>query len=182
MNDECDDQCNGCFDVQTWREILEHCNYDDIQKLQSVVDGMSIKGQIGEPAPHCDVCTQGKFLQTRNREPDVRTKAALELVHTDRAGPADPQSRDGYRFALSFTDDYFSAVFVYFLKNKSDTVQATEKFLADTAPYGKMECIRSDNGTEFMGKNYQALLSSNGIRHETSAPCFPHQNGTAEQN
>ena len=98
-----------------------------------------------------------------NRKPDARAKAALELVHTDLAGPIDPESRDGYRFALSFTDDYSSAVFVYFLKHKSDTVQATEKFLADTAPYGKIKCIRSDNGTEFTGKDYQALLSSNGF-------------------
>lgn len=73
-------------------------------------------------------------------------------------------------------------MFVYFLKQKSDTVQATEKFLADTAPYGKIKCIRSDNGAEFMGKNYQALLGKNGIRHETAAPYSPHQNGTAERN
>ena len=55
-------------------------------------------------------------------------------------------------------------------------------FLADTAPYGKIKCIRSDNGTEFPGKHYQALLSKNGIRHETSAPYSPYQNGTAERN
>ena len=61
-------------------------------------------------------------------------------------------------------------------------MQATEKFLADTAPYCKIKCIRSDNGTEFRGKHYQALLCKNGIRHETSAPYSPHQNGTAERN
>ena len=69
-----------------------------------------------------------------------------------------------------------------FLKNKNDTIQATEKFPADTAPYGKIKCVRSDNGTEFMGENYQELLSKNGIKHETSAPYSPHQNGTAERN
>jgi len=45
VNDECDDQCMGCFDMQTWHEILGHCNYDDVQKLQNVVDGMKIKGK-----------------------------------------------------------------------------------------------------------------------------------------
>ncbi|KAI3376009.1 hypothetical protein L3Q82_016541 [Scortum barcoo] len=29
-------------------------------------------------------------------------------------------------------------------QTKSDTVQATEKFLADTAPYGKVKCVRSE--------------------------------------
>ena len=38
---------------------------------------------------------------------------------------------------------------VYFLKQKSDTTVGTERFLADTAPYGSIKRIRSDNGTEF---------------------------------
>lgn len=72
-------------------------------------------------------------------------------------------------------------MFVYFLKTKADTVQATDKFLADTAPYGKNKCIRSDNGTEFMCKDFQTLFRKNSIKHETSAPYSPHQNGTAER-
>ncbi len=98
------------------------------------------------------------------------------------AGPIHPESRDGHKYALSFTDDFSSTVFVYFLRNKSDTLHATERFLADIAPYGKVKCFRSDNGTEFTGKGYQALLIKHGIRHETSAPYSPHQNGTAERN
>lgn len=86
-----------------------------------------------------------------------------------------------YRYALSLTDDFSCAVFAYFLKNKSDTILATEKFLADTTPYGKVKCFRSDNGTVFTGKGYQTLLIKNGIRYETSAPYSPHQNGTVER-
>lgn len=71
---------------------------------------------------------------------------------------------------------------MYFLKAKSDTTKATERFLADTAPYGSVKCIRSDNGTEYTSKEFQELLNKNGIRHETSAPYSPHQNGTAERN
>lgn len=67
---------------------------------------------------------------------------------------------------------------MYFLKNKNDIVLATEKFLADTAPYSKVKSFRSDNDTEYTGKSHQALL----IKHETSAPYSPHQNGTAERN
>jgi hypothetical protein len=96
VNGECEDQCKGVYDLQAWHEILGHCNYDDVQKLQNVVDGMTIKGKTDMSALHCEVCTQGKFPQNRNREADVRAKAPLELVHTDVAGPIDPESRDGY--------------------------------------------------------------------------------------
>lgn len=124
---------------------------------------------------------RGNFFKPET-DPDVRAKTPLELVHTDLAGLIHPESRDGHRYVLPFTDDFSSAVFVYFLKNKSDTVLATEKFLGDTAPYGKVKCFRSDNGTEYTGKCYQALLIKHRIRHETTAPYSPHQNGTAKRN
>lgn len=70
---------------------------------------------------------------------------------------------------------------IYFLKQKPDTLEATKQFLADTAPLGKVKCIRSDNGGEFIGKEFNSLLRENQIKHETSAPHAPHQNGTADR-
>lgn len=37
----------------------------------------------------------------------------------------------------------------------SDTVQATEKLLADKAPFAKVKFIRSDNSTEFVCKDFE---------------------------
>lgn len=89
------------------------------------------------------------MIQSRNRNPVARATKPLELVHIDLAGPIDPASREGFRYSIAFTDDYSGATFVYFLKNKSETVAATKKFLADTAPYGEVKCIGSDHGGEF---------------------------------
>ena len=52
-----------------------------------------------------------------------------------------------------FVDDYSVALGVYFLKNKSDAVRATEQFLVDTAPYGTVKRLRSDNGVVTSVKN-----------------------------
>ena len=164
----------GCHDIQMWHRILGHCNFYDIAKLQKVVEGMSIKGKH-KSNQNCEICTEGKFTQSRNRQ------AVLELVNTDLCGPIEPADKDGYRYAIAFTADYSGMIFPYFIKAKSDTTKATEKFIADVAPYGKIKCIRSDNGTEFTGQEFQFLLRSNGIRQETSAPYSPHQNGTAKR-
>lgn len=53
--------------------------------------------------------------------------------------------------------------------------------MADSAPYGKVKCVRSDSGTEFTSDAFRSLLRKNKIRHEMSAPYSPHQHGTAEQ-
>ena len=179
-NGQTDDSVNYASDLKGWHEILGHCNYDDVMNVERVVDGMQIVGKSQKPVG-CDVCIQGKMTNDRSKKPRVKSKIPLELVHTDLAGPITPASTEGFKYALSFTDDYSGACFVYFLKNKSDTVVAAEKFLADSAPVGKGKCIRSDNGTECASQAFQSLLRKNRIRHDMSAPYSPHQNGTAER-
>ena len=121
------------------------------------------------------------MAQFRNRVPDKRAERSLDLVHCDLAGPIDPVAKDGFRYTLSFVDDYSGIIMVYFLKQKSDTAETTARFLADVAPYGTVKCIRSDNGTEFTCEKFRSLLVKNQIKHEKSAPYSLHQNGTVER-
>ena len=104
----------------------------------------------------CAICTQGKMCQTQSRKPDVNegAKSPLEFVHCDLASPIDPAARGGFKYALCFVDDCTGINIVYFLKQKSDTVEATQKFLADIAPFGKIKRIRSDNGKEFKSNQF----------------------------
>ena len=55
-----------------------------MRKLENVVEGMKISKYVDE---ECQVCIQGKMTQSRNRTPDRRAKAPLDMVHCDLAGP-----------------------------------------------------------------------------------------------
>ena len=77
----------------------------------------------------------GKMTQGESRLPRVRTTVPLELVHAALAGPIMPICNEGFKYAIGFTDDYLGMLSVYFIKSKSDTVAATERFLADTAQF-----------------------------------------------
>ena len=164
--------------LMEWHKILGHCNFHDLRKLRNVVEGMKI---TDEKQSECSVCTCGKMCQTRSKAPDERSKTPLEFVHCDLAGPITPAAKGGFRYALCFVDDFTGIHMVYFLKQKSDTVEATRKFLADSAPYGKVKRLRSDNGGEFINKDFKALMRANVIKHEMCAPYSPHQNGTVER-
>ena len=129
-----EDSCQSCYDINTWHRILGHCNYDDIRKLLNVVKGIKIKEKIGTLNKNCEICIQGNFFQSRNRQPDRRAACTFELIHTDLAGPTEPADINGHRYAITFTNDFSGAIFVYFLKTKKDTVSATKKFIANTAP------------------------------------------------
>ena len=119
---------------------------------------MKVTGNINRSNLECNTCTEGKFVDSRNRKPDRRATKPLAKVHTDLAGPINPVSKNGFKYCIVSTDDFSGDVFVYFLKNKTDTLLATEKFLADCALYGQVKCLRSDNGTEFMNNDFQTLL------------------------
>ena len=56
----------------------------------------------------------------------------------------------GFKYCIVSTDDFPDAEDVYFLKNKSDAVRATEKLLADVAPYGTNKYMKSDGDGEFI--------------------------------
>ena len=164
--------------AEEWHKVLGHCNYGSLFKLQNVVNGMKITDKC---TPECEICIQGKMSQHFSRKADVKADKPLKLVHSDLAGPITPTAREGFEYSMVFVDDYTGTIFVYFLKKKSDALQATKRFLADCAPYGTVKCIRSDNGGEYISHEYKQLLIDNKIKHEMCAPYSPHQNGTAER-
>ena len=170
--------------LEEWHRILGHVNKKDILKLEQVVEDMKITSKKDDFS--CDTCTLSKQSVYRSRQPDERATAPLQFIHSDIAGPITPVAKDGLRYVINFVDDYTGASFVYFLKNKSDATKALEKFLCDVAPYGKVQYVitrlRSDNGGEYVSKDFEDVLLKHTIRHEFSAPHSPHQNGTAERN
>ncbi|PIK49005.1 copia-like retrotransposable element, partial [Apostichopus japonicus] len=167
--------------IDHWHKVMGHCNHKDIIRLKDVVIGMKIEKQSQGEDVSCNVCVEGKFVNTRNRESDKRANSPLELVHTDLCGPINPIAKDGFKYAMSFTDDYSGLVFVYFLRSKSDSVTAFNQFLADCSPIGRVRRLRCDNGGEFTSKEFTSLLREKGIKQEFSSPESPHQNGTAER-
>ncbi|KAK3880550.1 hypothetical protein Pcinc_014947 [Petrolisthes cinctipes] len=172
-------QVNGAHTAEEWHKILGHCNFKDIIKLEKAVEGMHISGE--KERVHCEACTLGKMSKSTNRKPDKRATRNLDLVHSDLAGPMNVVGKGGFKYAITFVDDHSGAFMVYLMKEKSDTVSATEKFLADSAPYGSVKRLRTDNGGEYISKKFKSLMVKHKIKQEYSAPHSPHQNGTAER-
>ena len=61
-------------DIYKWLEILGHCNFDDIIRLESVVSGMKIVGKVDKSKLECGTCTESKFVDSRSRKADSRTQ------------------------------------------------------------------------------------------------------------
>ena len=111
----------------------------------------------------------------------MKVNNPLEVSYSDLAGPIDHIGKNRLKYVINFIDEYSVCTFCYHLKQKSDAVKATEKFIAEVAPYGKIKFIRTDNGGEYISEDFNSLLIQNKITHNYTCPYSPHQNGTAER-
>jgi transposase InsO family protein len=53
--------------------------------------------------------------------------------------------------------------------------------MVQTQYNGKLKIFRSDNGTEFINKNFHDFFKEHGIIHQTSCVHTPEQNGISER-
>lgn len=112
---------------------------------------------------------------------DVST--ICELIHLDVWGPYTTSTLTGTNYMLTIVDDKGRATWTYLLHHKSQVTNIFSSFvkMVDTQFERKVKCIRTDNGGEFMGHDFQNLLNSCGITHQRTAPYTPQQNGAVER-
>ncbi|MCO5570902.1 hypothetical protein L7F22_024632 [Adiantum nelumboides] len=69
------------------------------------------------------------------------------------------------------------------MKSKDETFSCFKKFLSsvETQSEHKLKALRSDNGGEYVSKEFVDFCSSRGIKRDFTAPYTPAQNGVAER-
>ncbi|CAI7886197.1 unnamed protein product [Closterium sp. NIES-53] len=176
---------NGDADWETWHERLCHINIPMLQKLvkDGSLKGLEVKG-VAKEIGSCPTCLETKFTDFPFSSGTGPVKAPLALVHMDVVGPTRAPSLSGSRYFLTIVDDHTRAVWVYPLKNKGEVAAAVLKEWMPRAQREsghKVKVIRTDNGGEFIGADFEAVLKKKGIQHQLTVPYNPQQNGVAER-
>ena len=176
---------------RTWEQFhraMGHVNIAALKRLRLMADGMEVD-ETSDDQFQCEPCVRAKqhvepFPQEASRTPD-RVEIG-EIVVSDVWGPAQVRSVRGYYYYMSFTDlvSRFSAT--YFSATKSNWSMGAlgefESLIRSMSRTGsRVMCLRIDNGTEYLNKEFRSYCQSKGIRIETTAPNSPAQNGIAER-
>ncbi len=157
-------------EVDLWHQRLGHLNK---QQLNTLVDrnlASGIKLSTTSELSFCEGCVEGKM----QRKPltHKQSKRKLELIHSDVCGPFQAESIGGSRYFLTTIQDVSLSI----------SSSTNQKCLRNSGndDEGIMK-LRTDNGGEYLSKEFQAYLASNGIEHQLTVPHSPQQNGVAER-
>jgi len=127
----------------------------------------------------CDVCKMCRQKILPFHVSSKNAKSAFELVHFDIWGPFGTTSVHGHKYFLTILDDCTRHIWIVIMKNKSEASQKVKSFISRVERQFKckVKIIRSDNGPEFMLKEF---YDEKWIIHQRSCVYTPQQNGRVE--
>ncbi|CAI7840191.1 unnamed protein product, partial [Closterium sp. NIES-53] len=114
---------------------------------------------------------------------EATAKAPLDEVVMDVVGPL-KLGAAGAEYFLTVVDIYTRMTWVYVLFKKSDvaeTVKTNWLLMVERQQDRLVKSIRTDQGGEFLSKEFGLWLKKNGIRHSLSMPYSAAMNGIAER-
>ena len=145
--------------------------------------GLKLSSSVTGAPNVCEPCLEGRQHRTPFPVGTGRAAGPLDLIHSDVCVKVGSPSLSGSEYFVTFIDSYSHYTWVYVLKRKDQVFESflEWKALVENFTERKLKVLWTDNGGEFTSGRFKERLSQHGIRHETTVPKNPEQNGTAER-
>ncbi|CAI7794398.1 unnamed protein product [Closterium sp. NIES-53] len=174
----------GECDWLTLHRRMGHVALPILQQLvkNEMVAGIHVKGEPDEVLG-CPTCMQTKFTRFPFSSSEATAKAPLDEVVMDVVGPL-KLGAAGAEYFLTIVDVYTRMTWVYVLSKKSDVAETVKTNWLPMVEWQQdrlVKAIRTDQGGEFLSKEFSLWLKKNGIRNSLTMPYSPAMNGIAER-
>jgi transposase InsO family protein len=156
---------------------MGHLSFDKMSKVfADVMCGVDKNKLV------CDACEFGKHARSSYVSRGIMSISLFVLVHLD-VWTCSIISVSGMKYFVTFIDCYSRMTWVYLMRHKDEVFKCFRDFCAYVKNQfnTQVQMIRTDNGTEYVNKEFGAFLSAQGILHQTSCPDTPPRNGVAER-
>lgn len=133
----------------------------------SVDSAIIVHQQLGHPSLTLfkHLCPQYNYISTLNCEPcqyaklhcssskpriNTRGSALFELIHSDIWGPSSTISKSGFKYFVTFVDDYSRVTWLFLMKQRSEVFSIFYDFHTEIQNQFKtnIQTLRSDNARE----------------------------------
>ena len=132
----------------------------------------------------CESCQLRKHTRVPfPKRLDPWTKSHFEFFHTDVWGPSRSASTLGFRYFVTFIDDYSRCTWLFLMKTRAELFSIFQKFHVEIRPQfdTSILILRSDNAKEYFSMSFSSCMSSHEILHQISCAYTPQQNRVAER-
>ncbi|KAJ9555126.1 hypothetical protein OSB04_009740 [Centaurea solstitialis] len=164
---------------------LWHCRLGHINKkrVELLLKGGFLGNFDYKPFDNCESCLSGKMTKQPFNNENERATDLLEIIHTDVCGPFSHVARGGYRYFITFTDDFSRYGYVYLMRHKSETFEKFKEYQNEVQNLldKRIKFLRSDRGGEYLSDEFDNHLMECGIISQLTPPYTPQMNGVSER-
>ncbi|WVY98367.1 hypothetical protein V8G54_030518 [Vigna mungo] len=166
--------------ARLWHLRMGHISEKGLEELEKQD---LLLGDKLQKLDFCDHCVLGKSHRIPFGKGKHSTERPFEYVHADLWGPARTLTHGGGAYFLSIIDDFSRRVWIYVLKNKSETFQKFKEWHTQIENQlgCRLKCLRTDNGLEFVSEEFNGFCKEKGIKRHRTVVGTPQQNGLAER-
>lgn len=142
--------------------------------MRSFVFWNNMDADINQKVDACKGCALAAKAPAIVHKPWPKTDQPWSRIHLDFAGPV-----DGFHYLIVV--DAFSK-WPEVLQCRRPTSEVVMNFLFELfARFGVVDCVVTDNGTQFTSADFENFCSMYSINHITTPPYHPRSNGQAER-
>lgn len=166
---------------ELWHRRMGHLHQGALQMLKETITWVAVLTTKHDDT--CRGCVQGKYVKAAYSRSNKRAKSVLGLIHSDICGPMSTRAISDAEYLITFLDDHSRKTWIYFLTTKDEVFDQFKEFkaLMENQTGRKIKILRSNNGGEYMDKNFTGFCAKEGTQREWTTPYNPKQNGVAQR-
>jgi Integrase core domain/Integrase zinc binding domain len=137
---------------------------------RSFIWWLGIDAEIEATVKQCGECSQNSNMPATTMHQWEHPSGSWQRIHAD------------FLWTVYWTVDAFSKwPEVTVMKSGTTSAETIDALRHMFAIWGLPQQLYTDNGPQFVSREFQQFMTSNGIRHTTSAIFHPISNGQAER-
>jgi len=165
LTEDCDNA------AKIWHRKLGHIGHKNLKILMKISEGINLTtDQLEKMEKVCKICLEAKQTKTKFDNNRVRAKRPLQIIYTDLYGPISPETWDGYKYFITFLDDFTHFTMVYLVKSKNEVAEKLKGFAQKVEAKWNLKIakIRCDNGREYINNTVIQWCKNKGIEIDYS--------------
>jgi transposase InsO family protein len=171
--------------IKEWHERLGHASRSQLKYLveQGIIKDFNLV-ELKNYKLGCVACEKGKMTRMSfSKRKDRNSTCIGDVIHSDVCGPITPIALGGYRYFVTFTDDYSRFTWVTLIKHKDEVFSLFKNLYNElkTQKGVKIKKLVSDGGGEYISRVFENYLLKKGIESEFTPKNTPQMNGVAER-